>query len=284
MTQAADQARAVFTDIILEDFKDEPLYAAQVAEHRQNLGVTQTEAPAPAPVASAAQTVEVEHVAATEAEAPALETPVAAPPVTSIPEFNLASPELPDDLREFLDAPDFEAEAEAELATTQVDETNEFEDEYANEETTAEKKRRVAVEKENQWLKQRLADTNRDKWREEANKYFPYASHVLDGLTATSRRQFLRDAQKAHEAMKPHLETYLKAATTAISTERDQVVTSAKQEVYAAYGTPTVDPASAASNDTEFQQQIEKSRRDAPNLTEHFRTLIKAADASAKKP
>ena len=267
---AADQARAVFTDIILEDLASEPQYAAVANEHRQNLrGGEQPAEAAPAPpVPSAAQPEPGVHDAATETEAEAA-------PIS----FSLEDPEVPEDVLAFLNEPDFDAEAEAELAsaTPAVDEDNDFDEQYTSEETVAERKRRIAAEKKAAWLEERLAETNRDKWTAEAEKYFPYASHALPKIKATSRRQFLREAQAAHEAMKPHLQRYLQAAGNVVTETVAEARTAAEAQVKDAWGNPTVDASNTVSEDAQFQAVVEKSRRESRSLEDHFKTLLRAS-------
>ena len=263
---AADQARAVLTDMILEDFAADAQYAEIAAGHRQNLRGGEAPAPATAPpVPSAAQPEEGVQVAATETEAP------------DVPSFTLTDPEVPEDILAFLNEPDFEAEAAAELATGTVDENDDFDEQYASEETVAERKRRVAAEKKAAWLEERLADTNRDKWTAEAEKYFPYASHALKDIKATSRRQFLKQAQAKHEEMKPHLATYLKAAGTVVTQTVEAARSAAETEVKESWGKPTVDASNAVTQEAVFEAEVAKSRLESKSVEEHFRRLIKAS-------
>jgi hypothetical protein len=269
--QAADQARAAFTDIILEDLAAEEQYAAAANEHRQNLrgGPATVEAPV-SPVASAAQPVEGVHVAATEAEAPAPEPTVA-------PSFSLEDPELPEDIAAFLNEPDFEAEAAAELVALIDGAGGEFGEEYASEETVTERKRRIAAEKKAAWLEERLAETNRSKWEAEALKYFPYAQHQIGTIKATSRRQFLRDAQAAHTAMKPHIEQYLKAAGTVVEKTVAEARTQVEAQVKDAWGNPTVDASNSVATEAAFEAEIAQSRRESRSLEDHFKRLLRAS-------
>lgn len=183
-----------------------------------------------------------------EAEPQGPNSPAAAPeaqdaaPEVDLPELTSS---LPDDLAEFLDEPDFDDEPAVSLS----------EDEFVDPEELA--RENAKLRKRLEWTEAQKAKVEMTKWREEAEKFFPYAH--LDSINATSRRGFLREARAQHEANKsliaPHVEA-LKAKEDALRAEIEQKV---KAELAEAWGKPNLGggpsgapiEAAAASDDLE---------------------------------
>lgn len=146
-----------------------------------------------------------------------------AAPAIDLPDLDSS---LPDDLAEFLDEPEFDDEPTAQLE----------EDEFVDPEELA--RQNAKLRKKLEWTEAQKAKVEMAKWRQEAEKFFPYAH--LDSIAATSRRGFLREARAQHEANKsliaPHVEA-LKAKEAALRAEIEQKV---KAELAEAWGKPNL--------------------------------------------
>ena len=184
----------------------------------------------------------------------------AQPEATS--EFEL-EPEIPDDVREFLEEPNFEEEAETEVEASQPEEYNE--EEYTDPALAEERKKRIAAEKKAAWLEQQRVQANLGKWREEAVKYFPLSQPVLDDITATSRRGFLREAQRAHEKTLPVFKQVAEMFEAKLKTAQTQADEAERDIEKAQWGPATsgpggVPPEAAALQAKRANYDLAKSR------------------------
>lgn len=172
--------------------------------------------------------------------------------------------ELPEDIRELVEVPDFEAEAAQEVESyLEVDEEFDIENEWDPEKKEI-LKRLYAAEKKAQFFEEQRAKEARKTWQSEAEKYFPYAD--AGQIQATSRRGFLRAAKEQHEAKKaeiasleqkirPKVESQIAAELRAkIEAE---VRAELKESAAQAWGSPTVNVTTAQqgiSNDERFDK------------------------------
>lgn len=197
-----------------------------------------------------------------------------------------AEVELPDDIRELVEVPDFEAEAEQEVESYLVSEAKEVDEEFDIEnEWDPEKKeilkRLYAAEKKAQFYEEKRAEEAAKNWSQEAEKYFPYAD--TSKIQATSKRAFLRAAKAEHDAKKaeiasleervrPKIEAAIKADLRAeIEAE---VRAELKEQTAQAWGSPTVNVTTGAqgvTNDERFNK-VMRSR----GLAAALRDSIKA--------
>lgn len=180
-----------------------------------------------------------------------------------------AEAELPEDIRELVEVPDFEAEAAQEVESYLVQEAQEVDEEYDIENEWDPQKKEIlqrlyAAEKKAQFFEQQRAAEAKKTWTAEAEKYFPYAD--TSQIQATSRRGFLRAAKEQHEAKKaeiasveerirPKVEAQIKADLRAqIEAE---VRAELKEQAAQAWGSPTVNVTTAQqgiSNDERFDK------------------------------
>lgn len=115
-----------------------------------------------------------------ETESPSSETAAAPPAQEAAIDYN---PTLPDDLAELLDEPDL-TEIDEEVAPDEYADPDELARELA-------KTRRLLEHERTQRI-----TVSRKAWETEAKKFFPLAD--LTGITADSRRGFLRKAKEQH--------------------------------------------------------------------------------------
>lgn len=198
---------------------------------------------------------------------------------------SLEEPEIPEDILALVETPDFEAEAEAEVESYLAHEAEEatLDDDYENE-WDPEKKKLLkalrAAEKKAEFYETKRVEAEQGKWKDEAEKYFPYADTTQ--IKATSRRGFLRAAKEQHEAKKtevasvearirPKVEAQI-AADLRAQIEAE-VRAELKEQAAQAWGSPTVNVTTAQqgiSNDENFDKVLK-----ARGLAAALRTTIK---------
>src|SRR5262245_25234365 len=173
------------------------------------------------------------------------------------------APELPDEIRELLETPDFDAEAEDalrdELETTETeDEVEEWEEDPKVLEL---KKQLIKEQKKSAWFEKLRAESERKKWEDEASKYFPYADQTQ--IQSTSRRGFLRAAKAQHDAIKDKVDAALLGDRKRLDDEREAMREEIRKEVEAAWGKvttgPGVPPADAAEKAEQTDEAFKKS-------------------------
>lgn len=201
--------------------------------------------------AEAANTLLVEDVVDDEAT-DEVEQPEASAVDTEVVQHE-AEP-LPDELREELETPDFGAEAEAEIEAVE-----EQYSEYEDEQTVELRKKLVAAEKKAAFLEQQRLKTEQPRWKQEAEKYFPYAD--LDSIDATSRRGFLRAAKAEHESVAAKVEKAVAAKLGVFDpeAEREKIRAEEKARLEEAWGSPTVNTAQAPTEARENAEAVDKA-------------------------
>lgn len=177
-----------------------------------------------------AVTVPEAEVAPETAETPAVETW----------DFEAAGRDLFADDPE--DVPDFDALAEAELATVEQTEDVLAVTEYDDDQTRELKKQLIKTRKEAEYHQRQHLTTARKAWEADV-KTQPWAEFLppdLSTIKASSHREFLRQAKASartnYEVLKPHFDR-LAAERAAL---KEQTVTEARAEATAAWGRPTV--------------------------------------------
>ena len=176
-------------------------------------------------------------------------------------------PELPEELANFLDEPDFEPTDE-EVEAVVVEETNDDAEEWQEEldPEVAKLKKELAKERKRREHAEGLRlRSERSKWEKEAGRYFPLAD--LTAINATSRRGFLREAKKAHDTAKPRVMGYLEA-------ERKRLAEEARVNAQKAWGKPLAGPGAPPSDAKAKQDEIEKARSTG-SLQRVIKTMLK---------
>jgi hypothetical protein len=175
--------------------------------------------------------------------------------------------EIPDEIRELLEEPDFDVEAEAEVAASNVQEDDEEQyGEYEDANLASERKARIKAEKRAEWLEQRRVEENRGKWEQEALKYFPHAKPFIGKIDATSRRGFLKQANAYHETIAKHVS---EVAPGTLAADREKLKEELKAELEASWGKPLVGPGKAENDNASAQDAWETARgnRDLLGMT-----------------
>jgi hypothetical protein len=152
---------------------------------------------------AAANTLLEEGVEAEETPSEPTEEPAAVEPQeTELPE------EVPDEIKDIWEMPDFEEQAEAEIAA-ETPEEEEYEYTEESEELASERKKRIAAEKKTAWLEAQRVRESAGKWKAEALKYTPYCEPFIEDIAsrATSRRALLREAKRVNDVVEAWADT-----------------------------------------------------------------------------
>ncbi len=155
--------------------------------------------------------------------------------------------EAPEDLLQELDMPEFEEEPEE----------VEDEAEYLYDDPDALKRKLDAEKKKTAYLEGLRAQDNKRAWKAEALKFFPLAEYALDDIEAKSRRAYLREARKAHDAIKPTVSKVVENAKKMVEKAKADALTEAREQAAAAWGVPTTGPGVVPGDAT---QQVEKEK------------------------
>jgi hypothetical protein len=181
------------------------------------------------------------------------------------------SPTVPEDLEEYLNAPDFEDDDAVE---PEVEEEEEESEEYEDERYVKLKKQLASERKRREYAERLRMDAQRDKWAQEATKYFPLSEHLLDSITATSRRAFLREARKAHETVKPYVSEYIERAKKQATAAKEDAKAAGRQDAEKAWGKPLTGPGSVPLSASAKKEALENARNSG-SLTKVVREMFK---------
>lgn len=198
-----------------------------------------------------------EHEAEVVEEEPAFEVP------------NL-DPKLPEDLAEELemDWEDDEPEAVSD---------DEEEEEYENDDPRVEEVRAQnrKLQKRLEWAEKQRVEAKRERWAEEAKKYFPLSESALPNIQATSHRGFLREAKTAHESLKPFVSDIIAKYQASIEGAREQAMKEAEEKAAKAWGKPTVSSSGReTTTETARRERLSGSR----DLTERIKARLYPED------
>lgn len=176
---------------------------------------------------------------------------------TGLPEINW---EVPEELQELLETPDFEEDEDDEEPLAPA---AEFEvDEYADPETAKLAKRLAKAEKQLQWEKQQKIKASQKLWQAEAAKYFQFSAPST--IQANSRRAFLKEAQRQHEAVAKVAKPIFDQLAAEKAKLKEQAIAEARAEAAEMWGRPTTGPTGAQiiqeNTQTVKRARIESSR------------------------
>lgn len=163
-------------------------------------------------------------------EAPAAEEPQDAGPEA---EAQVEEIELPDDIRE-----DLEDDDEPDMSYLEPEDDEEFVyDEDDGDELAKVKKELHKAKKEAEHFKNLRLKSQRSKWTEERDKFFPYAT--TDPEKYDSRRAFRRACSEDNETMKPKVQALVAAERAKMQAEIEVEREKMRQQAKEAWGTPT---------------------------------------------
>jgi hypothetical protein len=248
MAEASQAAVAATAEMLSELVDKVPVEGHDVL--REELGMDQ-EQPVEAPEGASGQEAVVAQPVVQE--------------TTPVPSYEV---EVPQDILDELDEPDFTAEAEAEV--------NNDEDLNYEDGDTEERKKRIAAEKRTAWLEGRLADQSRAKWKAEATKYFPLSEHALNDIKADSRRAFLREARAAHDSVVPYIKPLIEKLKAAEEQAKAEGALEGRQEARVAWGNPTTGPGSVPVQAGASNAELAEARKSG-NLAKVISVMRKQA-------
>lgn len=213
-----------------------------------------------AEVLNAENRVEPVAVAAPEPPVPSRTTPAAEAVAVTEPAVEATAPVsydpvIPEDLAALLNEPDFEEEAAAEIQA-------EAEETFIENPDDAAKLR--ALEKRNAWLEERVVETSRKNWVAENLRAYPllreYAKTEVEGIKATSRRGFAREAAALNTRLETIAKPMLADIRAAAATTRQEAVTEGREVARQRWGAPPGGE-SAVPGDAEYDARVAAAQK-----------------------
>lgn len=101
--------------------------------------------------------------------------------------------------------------------------------------------------------------TGAKAWRAEAAQKFPYSQP--EGITAESRRDFLRQAQAQDQSARKILAPFIEKAQAREKTIEDRLRTEIRAEFEKSWGKPTIGTGPSASAGSEANDRLQTSRK-----------------------
>ena len=237
-TPAKQAAAGVLEDVVT----DEALIAAHQAQDAEVFG-------SPAPViAEPLFPTEQANEATEEVEQPQDEL--------EVPEITWDTPE---ELKELLEAPDFDEEEEVEEFEGEGNVAPTFEDEYDDPEKEKLRKQLAKAQKKLAWAEEQKAKASRKAWEDEARRYFQFSNPDL--IQAKSRRQFLKQAQAQHEAVAKVAKPVFDQLADLKQKAKEEALAEARAEAAQRWGSPITGP--QANISTQNTQTIQRQRLEA---------------------
>lgn len=217
-------------------------------------------------------------------------------------EDKFLEPEIPEDIKEELEAPDFEQMAQDELddqryaAAPESEPSHRYEDisynmvqgeddwEELDQDVLEERKRRIAAEKKAEYYENLRLRSEQKRWAAEARKYFPLSGSALDSghIKAKSRKDFLRQAKKAHETVLPYIKDAMAERDRVLEDEKRQVREETKAEFIRAWGRATTGPSGYPARADDYAEELADSRRKG-DLARSIGILRKRAEAQGRE-
>ena len=183
--------------------------------------------------------------------------------------------DTPEELKELLEAPDFEDEEDDEPVLAQTQDYDEP-DEYEDPEKARLQKQLAKMQKKLAWAEEQKAKASQRSWADEARKYFQFSNP--DTIQAKSRRAFLKEAQRQHDAVAKVAKPLYEQLAAEKAKLKEQALAEARAEAEARWGAPTTGPTTAAAytenTDTTKRERLQQGR----SLTDVLRTRIKSGD------
>lgn len=140
------------------------------------------------------------------------------------------------------------------------------------------------LRKQNAKLQKRIAAQERQRaagsratWKDEAERFFPCASPFLDEIDASSRKEYLRQAQAVHERNLPYVQAQVAQANAEARQAKATAREEARQGAREAWGTPlvTTAPMETSQSNADLERNIARARQRgglAGQMTEKVRS------------
>lgn len=184
------------------------------------------------------------------AEATEAETEVEQPQdELEVPEINW---ETPEELKDLLEAPDFEDDDDDEPPV--VAQNYEPEDEYEDPEKAKLQRELAKLQKKLAWEQEQKAKQGRKLWADEARKYFQFSNP--DMIEAKSRRAFLKEAQRQHEQVARVAKPVFDQLAELKAKAKEEALAEARAEAEQRWGSPITGPQTTTTlEDTQSNQR-----------------------------
>ena len=151
-----------------------------------------------------------------------------------------------------------------------------YEDEYEDPEKARLAKQLARAQKQLQWEKEQKVKASRKNWEAEAQKYFQFSNPSI--IQANSRRAFLKEAQRQHEAVAKVAKPVFDQLAEERKRLKEQALAEARAEAEERWGRPIAGP-QGANNYLENTQTVERKRLEsARGLTSVIKARLASGD------
>lgn len=188
---------------------------------------------------------------------------------TEVPEITW---ETPEELREVLEAPDFDEEEDDDEPVAQEQEFQ-FDDDDPEKIRMA--KQLAKMQKKLAWAEEQKVKASRKAWADEARKYFQFSNPEV--IQAKSRRAFLKEAQQQHAAVAKVAKPIFDQINQDKEQIREQIRAEERARAEKMWGRPTSGPTPAVNledTQTSARKRLEQGR----NLTDVLKSKIKSGE------
>ena len=197
------------------------------------------------------------------------------------PQDELEVPEIawdtPEDLKELLEAPDFDEEEEVEEFEGEGNVAPSFDDEYDDPEKEKLRKQLAKAQKKLAWAEEQKVKAARKGWEAEARKYFQFSNPDL--IDAKSRRAFLKQAQAQHQAVAKVAKPVFDQLAEIKQKAKEEGLAQARAEAAQRWGSPISGPQSA--HNLEDTQTLKRERlQQGQNLAKVLRGKLQRGEVN----
>lgn len=186
--------------------------------------------------------------------------------------------ETPEELRDVLETPDFDEDEEIEEFEGEGNVAPTFDDdEFEDPEKARMAKQIKKMQKQLAWSEEQKVKASKKAWSDEARKYFQFSNPEV--IQAKSRRAFLKEAQRQHQAVTKIAKPIFDAMAEERAKIKEQALAEAKAEAEQRWGRPTTGP--TATTNIEDTQRMSRQRLEAGRtLTDVLKAKIRSGEVN----
>jgi len=188
-----------------------------------------------------------------------------------IPDINW---EVPEELQEVLDSPDFDEEEEVQEFEGEGNVNYDQEDDFQDPEQLQRQLKKL--QKQLRWEQEQKTKQGRKLWADEARKYFQFSNPEV--IQAKSRRAFLKEAQRQHEAVAKVAKPVFDQLAEEKKKIREEALAEARAQAEQMWGRPTTGP-TGVQNIGETTQSVQRKRLESSRgLTQVLKDKLKTGE------
>jgi cell division septum initiation protein DivIVA len=136
-------------------------------------------------------------------------------------------------------------------------------------------KQLAKLQKKLAWAEEQKAKSSRKEWAAEAGKYFQFSNPAI--IEAKSRRAFLKEAQRQHEAVAQVAKPLYEQLAAEKARLKEQALAEAREEAAQRWGRPSAGPTTATTLE-DTQRNHRERLAQGRSLTDVLKNRIKSGD------